>query len=159
MDARTWDRLRLAPGVLPPAEPESGHDLVAAGLADGLHVTAAVLGGTVVGAVVSRACDDAATRADLLGLGVAPAWRRQGLATRLLAAHVEGIGTTGLDLVTEATVAERDPVQPLDRTTRAAVARRLFDRAGFRVEPAPADVRGADPAAIVATWTPGRNPR
>jgi acetoin utilization protein AcuC len=125
MDASAWDRTRLARGVLPPADAASGHDLIAAGLAGGLRLTAAIAGTTVVGVAVSRADDDT-TRADLLALGVAPAWRRQGLATRLLAAHLETYGLTSLDLVAEVTVAERDPIEPLDRATRAAVGRRLL---------------------------------
>jgi ribosomal protein S18 acetylase RimI-like enzyme len=158
MDAQSWEQVRSAAGVLPPADPASAHDLVAAGLADGLRVTAAIAGMTVIGAAVSRTNDDA-TRADLLGLGVAPAWRRRGLATRLLATHLEDIGASGRDLEAEVTVAERDPIEPLDRAIRAEVARRLLADAGFGVEPASFEILGADPAAIVARWTPGRNPR
>ena len=50
----------------------------------------------------------------------------------------------------EVTVAERDPVEPLERDARSAIARSLLAAAGFRVEPTPAGVRAIDPEAIVA---------
>ena len=101
----------------------TGHALVAAGLRDGLRATIAVSGTSVVGAALSHHVDGTA-RADLLGLGVAPAWRRQGLAGRLLAAHVEG-RPPGIDeLSAEVTVAERDPFDPLDGALRREIARR-----------------------------------
>ncbi len=149
VDAATWARLALRPAVLAPADASVAYALVAAGLLDGLRATVAVAGTAVVGAVLSRHVDGAA-RADLLALGVAPAWRRQGLAGRLLAAHVDGMRPDDVDLVAEVTVAERDPAEPLDGALRRSIVRRLLERAGFRVSPAEAAVRGADPAAITA---------
>ena len=46
-------------------------------------------------------------------------------------------------------VAERDPVDPLPVETRTAIARRLLDRAGFRVRPAEGAVGQVDAAALV----------
>jgi acetoin utilization protein AcuC len=147
VDAATWAGLRLAAGVLAPADPAVGHALVAAGLRDGLRATVAVEGTTVVGAALSHLVDGSA-RADLLALGVAPGRRRRGLAGRVLAAHVAAMPPGEVDLVAEATVAERDPFDPLDGALRRGIARRLLEAAGFRVSPADGPVRGADPAAI-----------
>jgi ribosomal protein S18 acetylase RimI-like enzyme len=83
----------------------------------------------------------------LLALGVAPARRREGLATNLLATHVSA-GSDGAGCVAEVTVAERDPREPLDRVARRRIARRLLDGAGFQVGQADAAVRAADPDAI-----------
>jgi hypothetical protein len=61
-----------------------------------------------------------------------------------LTAHVEG------EIEALVTVAERDPVGPLDHELRASIARRLLERAGFSVEAAAAPLRGIDPRAIRA---------
>ncbi|MDP9483236.1 MAG: hypothetical protein M3P84_08450 [Chloroflexota bacterium] len=164
VDAATWSRLSLARGVVAPADPSAAHELIAAGLgaphsapvAAGPHpatvtdaphpatVTAAVLGSTVVGLAVSAPADQRDGRAGLLALGVAPAFRRHGVAGALLGAHVAP-GT-----ITEVTLAERDVLEPLDRTVRGSIARDLLTRAGFDVEVADASVRAIDPGAIVA---------
>jgi ribosomal protein S18 acetylase RimI-like enzyme len=149
VDSAIWAGLTLAAGVIAPADPLVGHALVAAGLRDGLRVTVAVEGTTVVGAALSRHADGAA-RADLLALGVAPGWRRRGLAGHLLAAHIEGMRPGDVDLAAEVAIAERDPLDPLDGTLRRAIARRLLEAAGFSVVPADGPVRAADPAAIAA---------
>ncbi len=140
VDAATWDKLVLAGGVLAPADPGAGHALIAAGLRDGLRATLAVSGTSVVGAALSRPVDGT-SRADLLGLGVAAGWRRQGLAGRLLAAHVEGRPAGVDELAAEVSVAERDPRDPLDGRLRRDIARRLFEAAGFTVMPADAGLR------------------
>ncbi len=149
VDAPTWARLTLGPRVIAPADPATAHALVLAAIRDGARVSAAVEGATVVGAAVSRQPEGSA-RTDLLALGVAPAWRRAGLGHRLLAANVAGGRPGDVDHAAEVTLAERDVVEPLDRLERAAVARRLLDRAGFRVAPADPALRGIDPLAIVA---------
>jgi len=153
IDAATWARLRLAPGVLAPADPSVAHGLVAAGLLDGLQVTAAVDGTTVVGAALSHHPDGAA-RAQLLALGVARPWRRQGLAGRLLAVHVDRMGTAEAGLAAEVTVAERDPLDPLDGVLRRDIARRLLETAGFRITAADPDVLHADPGTVTAARPP-----
>ena len=146
VDRAIWARLTVAPGVIAPADPSIAHALVAAGLRDGLRATVAVHDATVVGAAISIGNG----RADLLALGVAPAWRRAGLAGRLLAAHVGEIEAGAVELHTEVTVAERDPLDPLDGGLRRTIAGRLLERAGFHVTPADAAVRGADPSVVTA---------
>ena len=117
VDAATWFRLILADRVLAPFESAVAHAIVTAALADGASVTAAVAGSIVVGAaVVGR-------DGELFGIGVAPAWRRQGLATGLLSAS----GARAAEI----TVAERDPVDPLPVRIRTDVARRLLASAGI----------------------------
>jgi acetoin utilization protein AcuC len=148
VDAATWDRLRLAARTLPPADPRAGHELVRAALASshGAIVTAAIVDGQVVGAAVSAAPEG---RRALLGLGVAPARRREGLATELLRRHVEVAGPDA-SWDAAATVAERDPVEPLAGSTRAAIARRLLERNGFSVDRPRGEVGSADPRSLIA---------
>lgn len=144
-----WVRLTLAPRVVPPVNPADGHALLLAAIRDGAGVSAAVLGTTVVGLVITRHAGDAA-RSDILAMGVAPGWRRHGLAARLLAARLEW--TRPGDVAHEAliTVAERDPVEPLDVGIRNAIARRLLTGAGFDIAPAGGAIGSADPTAIRA---------
>ncbi len=135
VDPATWSGLRLAPRVVPPADPRDGHALLTAAIADGAHLTAAVHGDTVVGLTV-------VADGELLALGVAPGWRSRGVASALLAAGPD------LDRA-EVTLAERDVVEPLPVGTRTAIARRLLERAGLTVEPADPTVGRVDPRAIV----------
>jgi acetoin utilization protein AcuC len=150
VEADVWDRLTLAPRVVPPADAIAGHALLLAAIRDGAAISAAVVSTTVVGLAVTRRADDAA-RSDLLGLGVAPAWRRRGLATTLLAARVEWSRPGDVDHEALVTVAERDPFEPLDVAVRVAIARRLLTSAGFDVAPAGGTIGAADPTAIRAT--------
>ena len=53
-------------------------------------------------------------------------------------------------LLATITVAERDPIEPLDHALRASIARRLFEGAGFEVRPASGRIRGVDPRALEA---------
>lgn len=110
---------------------------------DAVAVTA-VAGDAIVG--VALAGPSGAPR-QLLALGVAPGFRRQGLAGRLLGALVAQVNGEIEALVT---VAERDPVEPLDHALRASIARRLLERAGFEVEPAPSPLSRVDPYALRA---------
>jgi hypothetical protein len=57
----------------------------------------------------------------------------------------------GDPLVATVGVAERDAIDPLPVETRTAIARRLFEVAGFRVRPTPGSVGQADAAALTAT--------
>src|SRR4029077_14733049 len=78
------------PRVVAPASSAQAHTIVAAALRDGARVDAAIAGGErAVGLIVTAPLRGEVTSgpAELLSLGVAPAWRRQGLATRLLGAH------------------------------------------------------------------------
>ena len=149
VDAALWSRLNLAPRVVPPADPHEAHGLVLAALRDGARVTAAVDETTVVGILVSRWSNEGLTN-DVLALGVAPAARRQGLAGRLVEAHL-GLLRPGEDgLRAEIAVGERDPFEPLDPAVRALVARRLLERALCTVRAADGEIGAADPHAIVA---------
>ena len=146
VDAETWSRLTLLPRVIAPADPVLGHRLVAAALRDGgsAIVSAAVAGSDVVGLAVSAPADPTDGTRELLALGVAPDYRRQGLATALLATHtVSGSFAT-------VTLAERDPIDPLPHDVRASIAGRLFNSAGFESGAADDTIRSIDPAAITA---------
>jgi len=146
VDAETWSRLTLLPRVIAPADPVLGHRLVAAALRDGRSaiVSAAVAGSDVVGLAVSAPADPTDGTRELLALGVAPDYRRQGLATALLATHtVSGSFAT-------VTLAERDPIDPLPRQVREAIARRLLGGAGLEISGADNAVRSIDPAAMTA---------
>ena len=143
VDAAFWSRLSLRPRVIAPADAGTGHDLIAAELRAGhASVTAAVVGSVVVGLAVTGPEERDQTRF-LLALGVAPEFRRQGLAARLLQEHTVH-GTNAF-----VTLAERDVVDPLPRELRGSIARRLLEHAGFEVRPAHADIVAFDRGAIV----------
>lgn len=147
-----WSRLRLAPLVIAPLETHAAHELIAAALAanDGVGVTAAVEGTLVVGLALSAAPAAWAGERRLLALGVAPAARRQGLGTRLLATHIAGLRPGDNPLTALVTAAERDPVEPLSRPDRSAIARSILGHAGFEVSKAPGPPGEADPGALLA---------
>ncbi len=146
MDAATWAGLGLAERVLPSGDDGVAHGLVTAALRGPhrAHVTAAVTGQRVVGAAVSAAPEG---RRLLLGLGVAPAQRRGGLATELLRRHVAAVADTPWEALV--TVAERDPYEPLPRSLRRSIARRLLEGAGFRVERPAGPAGAADLESVV----------
>ncbi len=148
-DVATWERLMLAPRVVAPSDPLAGHALIRAAIGDGASVSAAVEGTTVVGLAIAGPTDDRGRR-EILALGVAPAFRRQGLAGALLEACVTAGRPGDTEYTAEVTLAERDPVEPLDRGLRADIARRLLERRGFAIRPADADLRHADSGAISA---------
>jgi acetoin utilization protein AcuC len=147
IDAAAWSRLSLAPRVVPPADPDAGHALILAAIRDGATVSVAIAGDLVVGAVVA-APPGPEGRRDLLVLGVAPAHRRAGLATRLLA--------DGLADRAEITLAERDPVEPVDAGLRGRVAAVLLERAGFALGRAGDAVSSSGPSSVVGIRGPGR---
>jgi GNAT superfamily N-acetyltransferase len=148
-----WAGLALQPGVVAPASVSIAHGVIAASLVDGAHVSAAVVGSAVVGLLVSRHADDAARR-DVLALGVASHWRRQGIATALLLAHRETTRPGDADELVEVTLAERDVFEPMEPGARAAIAAALLASAGYAIEPAPSEIRAVDPHAIrgVRQW-------
>ncbi len=150
MDRATWSGLTLASRVLAPADPAIAHAIVAAALGDGALVTAAVQDSTVVGLVVVDR-----PGGDLIALGVAPDWRRGGLAGRLLA--VERGRPDGSAAAVEISLAERDVVAPSDRAVRASVARRLLERVGFAVVPPDADLQSID-TLLLALERPSSGP-
>ena len=153
VDPATWDRLRLADRVIPPARTTDAHALIAAALRSGASVSAAIAGGDTVVAVAVTAPDDGADPGsdgdELLALGVAPAWRRRGLAGRLLEAHAAA-RPARRPLRATIGVAERDVVEPLDRALRIDVARRILTGAGFEIAAAPDPIRRLDPPAVSA---------
>jgi GNAT superfamily N-acetyltransferase len=84
----------------------------------------------------------------VLALGVAPSHRRKGLATRLLEAHLAGQRPGDNETEALITVAERDPVEPLDAGVRASIARKLLERSGFRPSSLPPEIAAIDPYAV-----------
>jgi acetoin utilization protein AcuC len=139
--AEMLDGLTVAPRVVPPADTAAVHRLLAAALADSAVVVAAISSDEIVGLA-------AAHEGRLIALGVAPEHRRKGLGARLLEALTAQVPG---ELSAVVTLAERDPIEPLDRPLRAGIARKLFERAGFRVGRAQGDVGRLDPDAIEAT--------
>jgi acetoin utilization protein AcuC len=142
VDSETWSKLSLKPWVIAPGDPNAGHALVTAALRvlTPAVVTAAVVATAVVGLAVSAPRDE--DQHDLLALGVAPGFRRQGLATRLLQEHASGPSRAVV------TVGERDPFDPLPIETRREIARKLLERAGYRLAPASDEIRAVDPGAF-----------
>jgi ribosomal protein S18 acetylase RimI-like enzyme len=140
-------RLTVAPRVVAPFDPAAAKELLLAALrgSDSVAV-AAVAGNTIVGLALAGPSGGGSPR-QLLALGVAPGFRRQGLAGKLLAALAARVGGEINALVT---VAERDPVEPLDHALRASIARRLLERAGFAVEAAAVPLARIDPHTIRA---------
>jgi acetoin utilization protein AcuC len=140
LTATDLERLTIAPRVIAPFDPGAAKELLLTALGAGSVAVAAVAGDAIVGLVL-------AAGGRLLAVGVTPAYRRQGLAGALLkalAARVDG------ELEAIITVAERDPVEPLDHALRASIARRLLERARFRLEPTPAPLVRSDPQALRA---------
>jgi len=124
--------------------------LAVADVRDRMSVTAAVVQNVLVGAVVSAAMESGSGR-EILAIGVAPEHRGHGLASSMLQAHVDSFRPGDEPFAATVTVAERDPIEPLDHALRASIARRLFEGAGFEVRPAPGRLRSIDPFAIQAT--------
>lgn len=150
-----FDRLALAPRTIPPFDPGDGRAILAAALADGARVVAALTGSTIVGVAVTAPSASEPGAQALLGLGVAAGYRRAGLAGALLRSVVDGM-EPGVPLEALMTVAERDVVEPLDPRVRRDVARRLLERAGFTLRTVPPEVARVDPWAVAARH-PGRS--
>jgi acetoin utilization protein AcuC len=147
VDRATLDRLTLAPRLLANLDTGLLRDLLAS---PALSITMAVDGANAVGLVASALDDPAAPDSprSILAIGVAPAARRQGLATRMLAAHTEEFDRAGMPWAATITLAERDPVAPLDRALRSSIAARIFERAGFAPEAPDRSLQAADPGAL-----------
>jgi acetoin utilization protein AcuC len=153
------DRLRVAARVIAPADARVGAALLQAALREGAVVAGAVNGEWLVGialAVPMPAPLDGVDR--LVALGVAPEWRRRGLATAMLRAVVDEQNRRGRALVALHTVAERDPLDPLPPAVRRGVAERLLTRAGFSVTAAPPRISSVDPDARLAVHLPPEAP-
>jgi acetoin utilization protein AcuC len=135
------DRLTVAPRVVPPADPAAVHGLLSAALGDGATIVVTISSDEIVGVA-------AAHDGHLVALGVAPGHRRRGVASALLDTLVK---EARAPLSAVVTLAERDPIDPLERDVRARVARSIFTRAGFAVGPAEPRILALDPDAFTAT--------
>jgi acetoin utilization protein AcuC len=150
-DGATLDRLTFAPRLVAALDSGSLRTIVARGRLD---LTLAVDGSLVVALVASaelasaRASDESPLRT-ILAVGVTPQARRGGLATELLERHLAS-SEPQTAWVATITGAERDPVDPLDRSIRAGIARRLLERNGFDVRAADGPIGRADPLALEA---------
>jgi acetoin utilization protein AcuC len=151
------DRLALSPRVIAPADAVVGKALIKSALEDGGIAAGAVSGDRLVGVALAVPAPIAGV-ARLVALGVAPEWRRQGLATAMLRAVVEETARGGRALVALHTVADRDPIDPLPRAVRRGVAEELARRAGMAVSPAPHRIAAVDPDARVAVAAPDHVP-
>jgi acetoin utilization protein AcuC len=151
LSADALERLGLAARTIPPADPAEGRAILAAAM-NGAQprpvVVVAVDDAVIVGVAVAAPRTHGHPPA-VVALGVAPAYRRRGLATRLLATLVDRVVGGALDAMV--TVAERDPIDPLDHGLRMSIARRLLETAGFSVRRADGAIGRIDPAAIVAS--------
>ena len=145
VDHATLERLAVAPRLVANLDPVAARGML---LALKPEMTIAVDGATLVGIAASVSTGDGGR--ELLLLAVAPADRRRGLATELLRRHVASTPPSGGAWHARVTVAERDPVEPLDRQLRATIGRRILLGAGFEVSRAAGDVGRADPLAIDA---------
>jgi acetoin utilization protein AcuC len=155
VDRATWDRLSLAARTIPPHAPAVAHAVVARAIEAGASVSAAVVGTLAVGLCLTDGPGPDEDR-DLLALGVAPAWRSQGLGTSLLDRHLATLRDVAHPVAVRAavTLGERDPVEPLPPVDRARVVTQLLQRAGFEVGPVRAGAVGrADPRALEAQLT------
>jgi acetoin utilization protein AcuC len=149
------ERLTLAPRVIAPADPRLAAAIVRSALRNGGVATGAVSGEWLVGVALAAPLPGPLDGVDrLVALGVAPEWRRGGLATAVLAALVEEQAGRGRALASLHTVAERDPREPLPRAVRRGVAERLALRAGMAVTPAPPRILAVDPDASLAVFLP-----
>jgi GNAT superfamily N-acetyltransferase len=125
--------------------------LLRAALRGGATAAGAVCGEWLVGVALAAPASAPLEDVDqLLALGVAPDWRRGGLAASLLQALAEDPGRQGRAMVGQHTAAERDPYEPLPRSVRREIADRLFRSAGFTALAVASTVAAADADAIAA---------
>jgi ribosomal protein S18 acetylase RimI-like enzyme len=150
-DRATLDRLEFAPRLVGGLDPGSLRAILDPSR---VEMTLAVADAAVVGLAASMSSaadgDGGDARRSLLAVGVLPDWRRQGLASELLAHHV-GSFEPAPAWTAMITAAERDPYEPLDRMLRATIARRLLEQNGFAVSSAGGEIGRADPPALEAT--------
>jgi GNAT superfamily N-acetyltransferase len=151
------DRVTLAARTIAPADAGDGLALLRAAVSGDAIATGAVIGEWLVG-VALAAPGSPHGEDELVALGVAPGWRRHGLATVLLRALVEEQDRRGRALGVLHTAADRDPFEPLPRELRRDVATRLLRASGFSMQPAPPGVAAADSYSLSAVHL-ARDPR
>jgi acetoin utilization protein AcuC len=147
LDAASLASLAVEPRTVSPFDPVIAQAVLVAAAHDGARVVGAVAGSSLVGVA---AADPTGA---ILALGVAPSFRRGGLATALLRTLVDG-RPAGAGMTAEVGVAERDWVEPLDVEVRRDVARRLLTGAGFEFGRVSPDLARDDPWAIAARLAP-----
>ena len=158
LTSQLLDRVTLAARTIAPADPADGLALLRAAVRGGAVATGAVIGEWLVG-VALAAPGSPDGEDELVALGVAPGWRRRGLATALLRVIVEEQDRRGRALGVLHTAADRDPFEPLPRELRRDVATRLLRSCGFSMQPTPSDVAAADPNSLSAAHhAPGPRP-
>jgi acetoin utilization protein AcuC len=139
-------RLRLAPRVIPPADPATAWGMLRSAIGGGAAASFTTADDAIVGVVVSAA-DDAGGRS-ILALGVAPEYRSRGLGRELLRRHLSAHADR-VRWSVEVSVAERDWLEPAPHADRLAVARKLFESVGFRGSPAAPDAARVDHDAML----------
>jgi acetoin utilization protein AcuC len=145
--------IRLAPRTVAPAYARDGLALLRAAVGDGAVAAGAVSGEWLVGVALAAPGAEEPLM-ELAALGVAPGWRRQGIARALLRALVADSDRGARALTALHTVGERDPFLPLPREMRRSVAERLFAAPLWRTVPAPSSVAAADPSSFLAIHLP-----
>jgi acetoin utilization protein AcuC len=146
--AETIGGLTVAERVAAPRDPLHGRVLVERAVADRASVSAAVAEATIVALAISVPRGETSDRGhELIALGVAPEWRRRGLARRLLDAHLATL-TGWVDATV--TLAERDVVVPLPLELRSRIAHRLLAQAGFEARDGDSDIGRIDRSAFSA---------
>ena len=141
-----FETLTLEARVVAPADTTEAAMLLRAALADGAVAAGAISGERLVGVALSAPAPvDGVDR--LLALGVAPEWRRRGLATAMLRAVVGESTRKGRALLALHTAADRDVIVPLPRAVRRGVAERLARGSGMIVGSAPSRLLAVDPDA------------
>jgi GNAT superfamily N-acetyltransferase len=149
LTSQLLDRVTLAARTIAPADAADGLALLRAAVRGGAIATGASIGDWLVG-VALAAPGPPDGEDELVALGVAPGWRRRGIANALLRAIVEEQDRRGRALGVLHTAADRDPFEPLPRELRRGVATRLLRACGFGMRPTPSDVAAADPYSLSA---------
>ena len=130
LDLAILDRLTLAHRAMPPFDPAIARRLLGAAIGAGARASAAVAGDRLVGVAISGPLVQPGGMAELLWIGLAPAFRRRGIGSALLA-RLAG----GRRLASRIGVADRDVVEPLAPAERRRILRRMHDRAGVEAGP------------------------
>ena len=159
LDAATLEGLRLAARTIAPSDPRDALGILVRAVRAGARLVGAVDGEDLIGVALTasarpdlgsapaRATGPTPPEDELIALGVAPGWRRRGLAAALLAASVGDARERSVRLVARIGMGERDVIEPLPIATRREIADRLLTGVGFQRIPGPP---GEGPAPVVA---------